>query len=233
MGRILIQSRRAVVPNIANVTIADAALAAWNGFPESATQSMVLGCWMRERIKSNTWPTYVGKGSWQVRGMYSSIDPWRNIYTVFNKTGANISDSGISPRFAAMRWTHIVLLITSTGIVSTYYNGNLLRRHSFGAGWNAGEFWTTAGTSNLAFNNNAHIATCAGIFASTDDPNRILITPEQIYAMYRTGAIPNNIIYWPMDEGAGTVANAYVNGALVPALAGSLANSWVLDSPFN
>lgn len=237
MGRILVQNRRPVVPGIAINTIMDAAIVAWNGFPEADTQSMVLGGWVRERTRSASYPTGFAKGAHNTRGVEAvNIQPNRAMYAKVDKSGSNSSDSLYTP-IITLQWANIVVIYTKGGLVTIYVNGAFRRNTQLSAGWTNGEWWTEAGTSSLVFTSNANIATCSGIFASTNDPNKVLITPEQIRAMYETGAIPKDIIYWPMDEGAGSGAGtckAYVNGVNVPALDGSLsANSWVADSPFN
>lgn len=238
MGRILVQNRKLVVPNVATNSISDAAIVAWNGFSESDTQSMVVGGWIKYKIRTVSYPTAISKGAHNVRGIEAgNIQPNKALYAKVNKAGSNSSDDIYTSVTTLDRWGHAIWLFTKTGLVHFYFNGILRRVTQLVAGWQNGEWWTEAGTSNLVANCTANIAAVSLIFASTNDPNKVLITPEQVKEMYEVGTIPKDIIYWPMDEGTGSGAGtckAYVNGVNVSALDGSLsADSWVVDSPFN
>jgi hypothetical protein len=124
MGRILVQNRRPVVPGIAINTIMDAAIVAWNGFPEANTQSMVLGGWVRERTRSASYPTGFAKGAHNTRGVEAvNIQPNRAIYAKVDKSGSNSSDSVYAPAQTLQRWTHIIYVYTKTGLVTLYANG--------------------------------------------------------------------------------------------------------------
>lgn len=239
MGRILVQNRRPVVPNVAYMTITDTTIAAWNGFPESDTQSMVIGGWIRERVRSSAYPNPFSKGSFQKRGVQSSVSPDRRIYSALNKSLTSTNNSA-SSKITAKGWLHVVLFVSRAGVIRTYVNGALNGATTI-SGFSAGEHWTSAEDPAvhgiLTAPCTAALAVCNLIFASTNDANRTLATDDQIRRLYETGAIPPDVIYWPMDEGAGSGAGtckAYVNGVNVPALDGNLsANSWVADSPFN
>ena len=235
MGRILVQNRRPVVPDSATNIITDAAIVAWNGFPEADTQSMVLGGWVKKAPYFGSYDCIM-KGSYLNSGAFITVrsDPSGRAYPLLNKSGV-ATNTGTVINHDKLRWFHVVAIISKTN-VTLYKNGILVSTASLIAGFNNGECWQGTAYDFMAVCSNAG-RSCSAIFASTNDPNKVLITPEQIRAMYETGAIPKDIIYWPMDEGTGSGAGtckAYVNGVNVPALDGSLsANSWVADSPFN
>lgn len=238
MVRILVQNRRPVVPNVATNSISDAAIVAWNGFPESDTQSMVVGGWIKYKIRTASYPSAISKGAHNTRGVeVGKIQPNKVLYAKVNKAGSNSSDEIYNSPTTLDGWSHAIWLYKRTGFIYFYFNGKLVRKSTLSAGWQNGEWWTEAGVSTLVANCTVNTAVASLIFASTDNPNKVLATDEQILALYEIGAIPPDVIYWPMDEGNGSGAGtckAYVNGVNVPALDGNLnTNSWVADSPFN
>lgn len=218
----------------ATMTVADAVIAAYNGFPESDTQVMWLGGWMKERYRSSSYPSNLFKGSYQQRGVTVSVTPSRIAYLGLNKAGVAGSNSSISKRIL-FTWKNIIIKIYRDGTVEMYENGVKVNKTTI-AGFSNGEHWTdgTYGPMSLQAQNNSNIAINNVIFCSTNNAADInKITDEEILRFVRTGIAPAKAIHWPMNEGTGTVCKAYVDGVNVPALNGTLSvNSWTTDDNF-
>jgi hypothetical protein len=241
MGRILTQQRNNAVLNVSQNTISDAAIVAWNGFAESNTESMLIGAWVRERVRSSSYPTFFQKAAYQVSGVGFNVDPTKRLYTSLNNADAttkNTSDGGIVPFISGLvGWRHVVIIVNKTSLIKAYINGALIKRAQLTFTGTANNQWNSSGAVQpLVAYGSSTIVSCNLVFASTNDANKVLATDEDIRLLYETGQVPKDVIFWPMDEGNGNgagICKAYVNGVNVPALYGTVNNnSWTQDSPF-
>jgi len=102
-----------------------------------------------------------------------------------------------------------------------YFNG-LLAAQTTIPGYSNGEHWAGTPVNLLVNFDQANIREF--VFGSTNVDGRVIASPTQIFALARRNELPPNVLYWPADEGRGTVCRALYNGQRVSSVDMTLAS---------
>ena len=209
--------QRRPVP-IAQGTVTNAALAGFLGYPESATQQMFIAAWLRLRVGALTDVLAWSKGTLDTHGVRYSLRAQDDMALDINRSGANATQV---LRRSARAWTHTACVINRDGFMQIYTNG-LLAAQRTSAGFTSGEHWAGTPVDLVVNFDQANIREF--VFGSTNVSGRVIASPTQILALARRNELPPNVLYWPADEGRGTVCRALYNGQRVSSVDMTLAS---------